>query len=114
MTDPSPPRVEIIKRANKLKAKVGGTAGGKPGRIDPSAMARAGSHVERLAEAHQTQTKIDLADLVAAVAAAQNEPEQRVEHLRRGYDLADGVMAGGQMFSFELLSGFCKLLTRLI
>jgi hypothetical protein len=111
MSDQSPPRVEIIRRANKLKAKVGGSPGGKPGRIDPAAITRAGSHVERLAEAHQTQTKIDLADLVAAVQAAQAEPEQRAEHLRRVYDLADGVMAVGQMFGYELLSVFGNSLT---
>lgn len=111
MTDPSPPRVEIIKRPNKLKAKVGGSPGGKPGRIDPSAISRAGSHVERLAEAHQTQTRIDLADLIAAVGLAQAEPHNRADHLRRVYDLADGVMAVGQMFGYELLSVFGNSLT---
>jgi hypothetical protein len=106
MTDPSPPRVEIIRRANKLKAKVGGSADGKGGRIDPGALTRAGTHVARLAEAHQTQTRIDLADLLAAVQAAQDEPERRQAHLQRIYELADGVMSVGQMFGYSLLSNF--------
>jgi len=114
MSDEPKPRVEIIHRPNKLRAKVGGSADGKPGRIDPAALERAHVHVSRMAEAHQAQTRIDLGELQEVYRLAVDQPENRPVHMRRLFKIADGVMNAGKMFGYDLLSEFANSLTHFI
>ncbi|MEA1650598.1 hypothetical protein UAJ10_16450 [Nitrospirillum sp. BR 11164] len=99
--------VEIIELPNKLRAKVGGAAG-KPGQIDPAAIDRASRHVARMAEAHQTQTRIDLTTLQAAFEQAKRDTEHRAQHLRKVYKISDGIMTLGRTFGYNLLSDFAN------
>ncbi len=114
MTDPNKPRVEIIQRPNKLREKVGGSSDGKPGRIDPAALSRAATHVGRMAEAHQVQTRIDLTDLQEAFKQAVADPANRSVHIRRVFKISDGIMNLGKMFGYDLLSEFAHHLNSFI
>lgn len=104
------PTVEIIQRPNKLREKVGGSADGKPGRIDPAAIMRANSYVARLAEAHEAQTKLDLTDLHEAYRRAMDDVENRPTHLRRIVKISDGILTLGKTFGYDLLSDFAHAL----
>lgn len=114
MDDPAKPKVEVIHRPNKLREKVGGSADGKPGRIDPAALERATIHVARMAEAHQVQTKIDLTDLQEAFRQAMADPANRRTHVRRVFKIADGIMNLGKIFGYDLLSEFAHHLNSFI
>ncbi|WP_114391722.1 hypothetical protein [Oleisolibacter albus] len=114
MSEESKPRVEIIHRPNTLREKVGGSADGKPGRIDPVALSRASLHVSRLAEAHKTQTRIDLTELQAAFQAAMAAPDQRAAHLRRVFKISDGILTLGKTFGYDLLSDVANALNHLL
>lgn len=106
MTDESKPRVEIIHRPNKLRAKVGGSPDGKPGRIDPAALERAHTHVSRMSDAHKVQTRIDLTDLQAAYRQALDDPANRSVHLRRLFKISDAILTLGKTFGYDMLSEF--------
>lgn len=108
------PLVEIIQRPNKLREKVGGAADGKPGRIDPAAILRANTHVARLADAHTTQTKIDLSDLQEHYRLALSDPENRTAHLRRVVKISDGILTLGKTFGYDLLSEFAHSLNHFL
>lgn len=114
MADQGRPKVEIIQRPNKLRAKVGGSADGKPGRIDPAALERAATHVGRMAEAHQVQTRIDLTDLQEAFKQAVADPANRGIHIKRVFKISDGIMNLGKMFGYDLLSEFAHHLNSFI
>lgn len=114
MNDSTKPKVEIIQRPNKLRAKVGGSADGKPGRIDPAALERAATHVGRMAEAHQVQTRIDLTDLQDAFKQAMSDPANRPAHMKRLFKISDGIMNMGKMFGYDLLSEFAHHLNSFI
>ncbi|MBB6250513.1 hypothetical protein [Nitrospirillum iridis] len=106
--------VEIIELPNKLRAKVGGTADGKPGQIDPAHIDRATRHVARMAEAHRGQTRIDLTSLQAAFAQAQRDTENRAQHLRKIYKISDGIMTLGRTFGYNLLSDFANSMNQFL
>jgi hypothetical protein len=106
MDDGKKPQVEIIQRPNKLRDKVGGSADGKPGRIDPAAIERASTHVSRMSDAHKVQTKLDLTDLQNAFKAAMGDPANRAEHMRRVFKISDGILTLGKTFGYDRLSEF--------
>lgn len=106
--------VEIIKRPNKLREKVGGSADGKPGQIDPAAIMRAGTHVSRMSDAHKAQTRIDVTDLQEAYRRAMTDPENRPAHLKRVIKIADGIMTLGKTFGYDLLSDFANSLNHFL
>jgi hypothetical protein len=108
------PEVEIIRRPNKLREKVGGSSDGKPGQIDPNAIARAMTHVSRLSEAHIAQTRIDMTDLQAAYKQLMLEPDGRAQHLRRVIKITDGIMTLGKTFGYDLLSDFANSLNHFL
>lgn len=110
----SKPGVEIIKRPNKLREKVGGSADGRPGAIDPAALARAATHVARMSDAHIAQTRIDIAELEKTYRLAMTDAENRPAHLRRIIKLSDGVMTLGKTFGFDLLSDFANSLNHFL
>lgn len=114
MNDQPKPRVEIIQRENKLRAKVGGSPDGKPGRIDPAAIERASTHVSRMAEAHKTQTRIDLSDLQEAFQKAVADPQNRAAHLKRVFKISDGILTLGKTFGYDLLSDFANNLNHFL
>ncbi|MFM2044388.1 MAG: hypothetical protein RLY86_2964 [Pseudomonadota bacterium] len=114
MNDESKPRVELIHRPNKLRAKVGGTPDGKPGRIDPAAIERAHTHVSRMSDAHRVQTKIDLTDLQAAYRQALEDPANRPAHMRRVFKISDAILTLGKTFGYDLLSIFAHHLNAFI
>lgn len=97
------PVVQIIELPNRLRAKVGGQAGGKPGQIDPAAIARAHRQVEQMAGAHQEQTRIDLMELMGAFELLRRSPVRR-EYQRKVYKITDGIMAVGRTFGYDLLT----------
>ncbi|MFC7332265.1 hypothetical protein [Rhodocista pekingensis] len=106
MSTDKKPHVEIIRRPNRLREKVGGSADGKPGRIDPAALERAHIHVSRMADAHKAQTRIDLTDLHDAFNTAMADAENRPAHLRRVFKISEGILALGKTFGYDLLSEF--------
>lgn len=108
------PLVEIIQRPNKLREKVGGTADGKPGRIDPAAIMRASAHVARLSDAHEAQTKLDLTELTETYRLALAEPQSRPVHLKRIVKISDGILTLGKTFGYDLLSEFAHALNRFL
>lgn len=113
--DAKPPSgVEIIKRPNKLREKVGGTPDGKPGRIDPASIARAATHVSRMSDAHIAQTRIDVTELQQAYQRAMTDVENRSQHLRRVIKISDGIMTLGKTFGYDLLSEFANSLNHFL
>lgn len=106
MNEKGRPPVEIIHRPNKLRDKVGGSADGKPGRIDPASLERAYTHVSRMSDAHKVQTKIDLGDLQAAYRQAIEDPANREVHLRRLFKISDAILTLGKTFGYDMLSEF--------
>lgn len=108
------PAVEIIKRPNKLREKVGGSADGKPGMIDPAALARASTHVARMSDAHIAQTRVDLSELQDAYRRAMTDVDNRPAHLKRVIKVSDGIMTLGKTFGYDLLSDFANSLNHFL
>lgn len=106
--------VEIIKRPNKLRDKVGGSADGKPGQIDPAALARASTHVARMSDAHKAQTRVDLGELQDAYRRVMTDVDNRPQHLKRVIKIADGIMTLGKTFGYDLLSDFANSLNHFL
>lgn len=97
------PVVQIIELPNRLRAKVGGQPGGRPGQIDPAAIARAHRQVEQMAGAHQEQTRIDLTELLGAFEMLRRSPARR-DYQKKVYKITDGIMAVGRTFGYDLLT----------
>lgn len=106
--------VEIIKRPNKLREKVGGSPDGKPGRIDPLSLTRAMTHVSRMSDAHNAQTRLDISDLQKSYQQALTDVEGRAQHLRRIIKISDGIMTLGKTFGYDLLSDFANSLNHFL
>lgn len=106
--------VEIIKRPNKLREKVGGSADGRPGMIDPAALSRASTHISRMSDAHIAQTRLDVSDLLDAFRRAMTDIENRPVHLKRVIKVSDGIMTLGKTFGYDLLSDFANSLNQFL
>lgn len=114
MSGDEKPKVEVIQLPNKLRAKVGGTPDGKPGRIDPAAIERASLHLSRMSDAHKVQTRIDLTELQDAFKVALADKANRPAHMKRVFKISDGILTLGKTFGYDLLSEFAHHLNSFI
>ena len=103
-------KVEIIRRPNRLKAKVSGSELGGVGTIASEVVDRAPQIVAEYSERYPEQAEIDISRLAAAASAVMLSPEgcgERIERLRRE---AREIMGQGETFGYLLLTRFARSL----
>ena len=99
---------EIIRRPNRLKAKV--SSGGTGAVVAQELVAQAQQVVADLSARYPAQAELDLSKLCAAAAGLVGSPEQCSANIRRVRLEAREIMGQGETFGYMLLSRFGRLL----
>lgn len=102
-----PPKVTMIYRKNRLKAKAGGRPGAGPGRIDPKLMARAQGSVASMQIPFEDQAADELLRLRAAAEKVRRlqgpERQAALAQIRR---IVHDLRGSGKTFNYDLLTRF--------
>lgn len=110
-----PPRVTMIHRKNRLKAKAGGRPGGGPGRIDPKLMARAQGSVASMQIPFEDQAADELQRLRASAEKLRRlqgaERQAAIAQVRR---IVHDLRGSGRTFNYDLLTRFADSCFKLV
>jgi hypothetical protein len=103
-------KAEIIRRPNRLKAKVSGTEHAGPGKLAPELVAQAEAVVTEYSSNYPAHAQVALARLLAASAAVMQNPRSCREQIARLRAEAREIMGQGETFGYVLLSRFARSL----
>ena len=103
-------KAEIIRRPNRLKAKVSGSEHVGGGAFAGELLVQAQDVVAEFAQKYPDQAEIDVSQLLGTAAAAMASPKDCREQIERLRVDAREIMGQGETFGFMLLSRFGRSL----
>ena len=103
-------KAQIIRKPNRLKAKVSGSEHAEPGSVARELIARAHEVVVEYSEKYPAQAEIDLSRLLGAASAVMLAPEDCGERINRLRREAAEIMGQAETFGYVLLTRFARSL----
>ncbi|WP_435641146.1 hypothetical protein [Micavibrio aeruginosavorus] len=100
-------KIEIYKRANKLKVKAGGDPKGGPGRFDATAVNRANIVIQKMSDMYPNEIKKSLEELDRLWGETkQMDSGARADHAALMSNTANKIKDLAGTFGYELMSYF--------